>query len=304
MQKFELHIDIGSNQNSIIIEIDKQCKLNQYPLSIGQIKQAITKGALWLTRGKSTLRIRKIKKSLQACDQLHFYFDEKILSQVPNEATLIEDLHDYSIWFKPYGMLSQGSKWSDHCTIARWAETKVLPERPAFIVHRLDRATSGLIIIAHSKKAAQGFSKIFEQHQLDKHYQAIVHGHYDLCSIKTKTRVIDSDIDGKPAKSIVSFLDYHHDSNTSLLQIKIETGRKHQIRKHLASIDFPVVGDRLHGIKTINYPNDLNLQLSAVSLSFNCPLSHERRSFHLADELTPKLFYTAEKLATINNSDI
>ncbi len=54
----------------------------------------------------------------------------------------------------PYGMLSQGSKWSDHCTIARFAQQHLTPERPVFIVHRLDRAATGLILIAHSKKTS------------------------------------------------------------------------------------------------------------------------------------------------------
>jgi len=297
MQKFELHIDIVSAQSSIITELSKHCQINQHSLSNGQIKQAITKGALWLSRGKSTQRLRKVKKQLSPLDKLHFYFDEKVLSLLPDKAILIQDLHDYSIWYKPYGMLSQGSKWSDHCTIARWAETQLIPQRPAFIVHRLDRAASGLIIIAHSKKAAQGFSKLFEQHQLNKYYQVIVHGQFDAVNVSSTARLIETDIDGKSAKSTFSYLDYHQDSNTSLLQVKIDTGRKHQIRIHSASIGYPVVGDRLHGNKTTDYPENLNLQLCAVKLSFNCPLSNKLSHFELPSNLKPNLVNVAEKLA-------
>jgi len=303
MQKFELHIDIESSQSTVVAEISKHCQVNQYSLSNAQIKQAITKGALWLSRGKSTLRLRKVKKQLAPLDKLHFYFDEKVLAQTPDKAVLIQDLHDYSIWYKPYGMLSQGSKWSDHCTIARWAETQLTPQRPAFIVHRLDRAASGLIIIAHSKKAAQGFSRIFEQHQLDKYYQVIVHGQLNSENDSSNPIIIESDIDDKSAKSIVSILDYHPESNTSLLQVKIETGRKHQIRKHVASINYPVVGDRLHGNQSINYPDNLNLQLCAVSLAFGCPLSNEHKNFDLPDELKPSISLTAKKLALINKNE-
>jgi len=303
MQKFELHIDIESSKSTVVTEISKHCQLNQRSLSNSQIKQAINKGALWLSRGKSTLRLRKIKKQLSSLDKLHFYFDENVLAQTPDEAILIQDLHDYSIWYKPYGMLSQGSKWSDHCTIARWAETQLTPQRPAFIVHRLDRAASGLIIIAHSKKAAQGFSRLFEQHQLDKYYQVIVHGKLNSEDEQSDSFIIESDIDDKPAKSIVSYIGYHKKSDISLLQVKIETGRKHQIRKHVASIYYPVVGDRLHGDQAFNYPDNLNLQLCAVSLAFDCPLSNERKSFDLPNELMPNLSFTAEKLALINKNE-
>ena len=106
-----------------------------------------------------------------------------MLSSPVPQALLIEDLIDYSVWYKPYGMLSQGSKWSDHCTIARFAQKNLSNERPAFIVHRLDRAATGLILIAHSKKAAKALSSLFENrtiesNSLEKFYQIIVHGNH------------------------------------------------------------------------------------------------------------------------------
>ena len=79
--------------------------------------------------------------------------------------------------------------------------------------------------------------------------------------------------------------EYSASQNRSLLDIRIETGRKHQIRHHLASMDFPVVGDRLHGR---DQQGD-NLQLTACSLSFCCPLSGESRHYQLPEPLLPKL---------------
>ena len=223
LNKFELHLDITTENSAVITELNQQCALSN-----AQLKQAIQQGALWLTRGKSTQRLRRIKKPLKIADTLHFYYDEHVLSQQPNEALLIEDCSDYSVWYKPYGMLSQGSKWSDHCTIARWAQTHLIPERAAFIVHRLDRAATGIILIAHSKKAARALSTMFEKHDLEKTYHIIVHGDHRL---RPQPDTLTNDVDGKSASSHFTHIEYDEINNASLVQVKIDTGRKHQIRK-------------------------------------------------------------------------
>ncbi len=285
MLHFEHHLQVTTSEQSVI-ELLKQACSNEH-LTIAQIKTAITKGALWLTHKQRTTRLRKVKKVLTTGDQLHFYYDEKVLNQRPLPAQLIADQQDYSIWYKPYGMLSQGSKWSDHCTIARWAETHLLPQRPAFIVHRLDRAASGLIILAHSKKAARAFSHLFEQHSLSKRYHIIVHGHFTT-NENNDALAVSTPVDGKNARSWFSPLSYDAEHDLSLVAVDIETGRKHQIRQHAASIGFPVVGDRLHGLSE-QQPEQINLQLSAVQLAFHCPFTDQMREFSLPESLRPQL---------------
>src|SRR5210317_1548138 len=123
-----------------------------------RIKFAMTQGAVWLTRGRNTQRLRRAKRALRVGDEVHLYYDAKILAETPVEPTLIADVGAYSVWHKPYGLRSQGSKWGDHCTVVRWAERHLEPERPGFTVHRLDRAASGLILVAHSKAMAAALS--------------------------------------------------------------------------------------------------------------------------------------------------
>ncbi|MCF6193973.1 MAG: pseudouridine synthase [Kangiellaceae bacterium] len=129
-------------------------------ISIKKLKLAMTYGAVWLSREKSkTVRVRRAKRKLLKGDKLSIYFDEKILFSPISPAQLISDEGEYSIWNKPSGMFSQGTKWGDHSSIARWVELFGLAKndldlRPAFLVHRLDRATSGIILLAHSKKMA------------------------------------------------------------------------------------------------------------------------------------------------------
>ncbi|MGL1955806.1 MAG: RNA pseudouridine synthase [Colwellia sp.] len=286
---YECHIKVVQSDTALTV-LQNHCLVNKITLSIGQLKQAIAKGALWLTRSKHTQRLRRVKKTLNAGDELHFYYNANVLSAAVDDAQLIADLTDYSVWYKPYAMLSQGSKWSDHCTIARFVQLTLTPERPVFIVHRLDRAATGLLLIAHSKKAARALSAMFEKHALEKHYQIIIHGDHRQ---RSQPEIITVEVNGKNARSTFTCLTYDKDKNQSLVGVKIDTGRKHQIRIHAASIGMPVVGDRLYGGDKDKVTEAINLQLCAVSLKFTCPLTNDEvgkeRLFKLPDELRPKL---------------
>ena len=96
----------------------------------------------------------------------------------------------------------------------------------------------------------------------------IVHGEFPE---SIWPQVIENELDEKRAKSSIKRLSYAQPSNRSLLEISIETGRKHQIRRHLIGIGFPVVGDRLYG----NSEDQEDLLLVAASLAFHCPLSNQ-----------------------------
>ncbi|MBM7074110.1 RluA family pseudouridine synthase [Shewanella sp. 202IG2-18] len=270
-----LELPITVNEAAAKLKIT-QLLANESKLSQSQIKDAMQKGAVWLQRGKNKQRVRRASKPLQVGDKVEFNYNSQLLATSAKEPELISDAGDYSIWFKPYGLNCQGSRWCDHLSINRWVEMNFhkltdTQERPVFLVHRLDRATSGLILLCHSKKAARIFSDMFGCRQMDKRYQAIVHG--DLSDLPTEFRV-DQEIDGKPSSSIFSFVDKLNDY--SLLDVKLLTGRKHQIRKHLSHLGHPIVGDRLYS-EVVDESRDLQLQ--AVSLSFICPFTNKNQKF-------------------------
>jgi tRNA pseudouridine32 synthase/23S rRNA pseudouridine746 synthase len=273
--RFEVHIDIVNSESTAV-----DLLAGKTDLSRQHIKQAMTKGAVWFTRGKNTNRVRRAKKTFLPGDTLHLYYDEQVLAEDPPAPELIADEGAYSVWFKPYGLRSQGSKWGDHCTISRWVEQHLEPQRPAFVVHRLDRAATGLIIIAHERKSAAALSKLFQTREVEKHYRVITHGCFPAESI-----TLNGGIDGKPATSHVQRLAYDAATDRSLLDVCIDTGRKHQIRRHLGEAGYPVVGDRLYGRKT----DKQDLQLCAVSLAFTCPVTKLPVQFLLPEAKIPAL---------------
>ena len=250
-------------------------------LSRTLVKQAMANGAVWITRGNQNRRIRRSKTKLRCEDQLHLYYDQKVQDERPPEPTLIEDVGGYSVWLKPRGMRSQGSKWGDHCTIMRWAETHLEPERTSFTVHRLDLNTSGLILVAHSKSDAAALAKLFQTREIHKRYRAEVHG--DLSGIDSPLTV-DKELEGKHCVSHLSFVELSEDEKRSLVDIDLETGRKHQIRRHLAGLGHPIVGDRAYGN---GEADGKDLQLTAYRLSFDCPLREKPVYYELDKALLP-----------------
>jgi tRNA pseudouridine32 synthase/23S rRNA pseudouridine746 synthase len=274
----EKHVLIESSEDSPVDLLHQATGLPKQ-----RIKFAMTQGAVWLTRGSNTQRLRRAKRTLRTGDEVHLYYDAQILAEIPAEPTLIADIGGYSVWCKPYGLRSQGSKWGDHCTVMRWAERNLQPERPAFTVHRLDRAANGLILVAHSKKVAAALSKLFRERAVEKRYLAMVAG--DFTPQPNPYRV-ELPIDDKEAVSEFSLQQVSNDGERSLVDVRIETGRKHQIRRHLAELGHPVIGDRLYGT---GEKDGVDLQLTAYLLAFHCPVKDEQVEYRLASEWLPSL---------------
>ena len=270
-QRLEKHIRAGATG---VTAIELLAGHTHSLLSRQQINTAMTNGAVWLETRHGIRRIRRAKKTLQTGESLHLYYDSEIQSQQPAPAELIADEGEYSVWNKPAGMYSQGSKWGDHCSIVRWAEQHLEPCRNASLVHRLDRAASGLILLAHNKLAARALSLMFEQRLISKHYCALVEGDMSRPELPF---TISTPVQDKTAESVIIAAVYNPDEQTTRLMIDRKTGRKHQIRRQLSAAGHPLVGDRLYG----NADTDRDLQLKAVYLGFECPLTGVTRSYSL-----------------------
>lgn len=235
-------------------------------LSKARIKDAMEKGAAWLTRGtEGRRRIRKGKAVLRPADLVELCYDEDILSRTPPEARCLYDEREYSVWYKPAGLMAQGTNFGDHCSLLRQAETAMRP-RPVFLIHRLDREASGLMLLGHGRKAAAALSALFRDQTVRKTYRTEVLG---VLSFPGDEGTISLPLDGKEARTEYRVLCHDPERGTTLLEVEIRSGRLHQIRRHLAMIGFPVMGDPRYGEGN---KDSRGLQLVAVELSFRCPV--------------------------------
>ena len=249
----ELHRPVIYGAQTALDLLDRNTEL-----STAQIRQCFEHGAVWLEATGKPVRLYDSGRLLQPGQKLHLYCNQSTLSSCPYSAELVADQTAFSIWNKPSGMLSQGSKWGDHWTLHRWIKQHVWPQRECLITHRLDRYTEGLIIVAHNDSINRQFHRLFENRAIQKTYRAIVFGEMPLSQVLD----IDSPVDGKHAKTYIRVLDSQPDPALSLLEVIPETGRKHQIRIHLAAAGHPVLNDRLYGQEP--FSGDLMLQASAL----------------------------------------
>ena len=154
------------------------------------------------------------------------------------------------------------------------------PERPG-IVHRLDRDTSGALVVARSDEAHAALQQAIRQREVERRYLALVRGHTRSRTGRISApigrdrrdptrRSLDTD---EPRDAVTRFEVSEALAEHTLLDVSLETGRTHQIRVHLAAIELPVSGDRLYGVK-----GDLGLGrqfLHAYRLRFRHPLIGE-----------------------------
>jgi 23S rRNA pseudouridine1911/1915/1917 synthase len=165
------------------------------------------------------------------------------------------------------------------------------PERPG-IVHRLDRDTSGLMVVARSEAAHARLQDLVRERALERTYLALVRGRPRSRTGRVEAAIgrdrgdptrISMDTDS-PRDAITHFEVEQLWPGHALLRVKLETGRMHQIRVHLAAIDLPVVGDRTYGVPGAGLQRQF---LHAAELSFPHPFSGER--IDARSELPPDL---------------
>lgn len=245
-----------------------------------RIKDAMNKGAVWQQQRGSAQRLRRASKTVPRGTSLSLYYDSDVLQRETPAATLIVDEKSYSVWYKPAGMLAQGTHFGDHCSLLRWCEQAFTPRRDCLLVHRLDREAEGLILIAHSSKAAAAFSKLWQQNAVRKQYRVVVQGQPGAVG---EHRRIEAELDGKPSATEFTIVEFDQERQRSVLAVDLITGRKHQIRRHLAGIGCPVVGDYRYGSGGSGEP----LALRAVSLRFQCPLAGREKNYSIDQASAP-----------------
>ena len=197
---------------------------------------------------------------------------------------ILEEQDDFLVVNKPSGMVTHpaGGNWQGTLVNALLGRMGTLstgshPDRPG-IVHRLDKGTSGVMVVAKSDRAHRNLAEQFQNRQVEKVYLALVWGTVRPRVIKSavgrhhreRRRMAIRSEDGRPARTRI-----HSRENLagfSLVEARPETGRTHQIRVHLQSIRHPVVGDRLYGGERTVSPR--LPELRAALAAFRRPALH------------------------------
>lgn len=266
--KVKDHFPQGSTLGEVLKKISKLDDL--------KVGEAAQKGAVWLQRsGKGKiLKARDLRIILKPDDLVTLNYDERVLSiKLKDHPVLLQDSKHYGVWFKPAGMVTQGTPAGDHTSLLRLVEIE--KKKEIYLIHRLDRETAGLTIVGYSSEGARELSKLFVENKIKKIYHALILG---LPSEERQT--ISASLDGKEA--ITHFKVLKHLESVSLIEVELETGRLHQIRRHLDFIGHPVMGDPKYGRGN---KNRQGLKLLAKSLSFIDPWDNSSKHYECVETL-------------------
>ena len=251
--------------------------------NLGKIPQGLIEKNL--RNGIIKVNKRKVKSSykIKTNDQINifnFEFKERIINKKikfnptkeiikENENLIIDDNEDFIVLNKSAGISVQGGTKSKKNLVDIFAKSKIFQNTKPFSVHRLDKDTSGVFIIAKHRESAQLLTSLFRLRKVHKTYLAICHG-----EINKNSGVWDEDLikfeNNKPiiekAKTIFNVIDKN--SICSLIEMNPITGRKHQLRKQLYAIGNPVYGDQKYKLNYSEKAINKNLMLHSYQIKF------------------------------------
>ena len=229
----------------------------------------------WIRKGELRVNKKRVKQTfkVKSGDLVRvppFNFDESVdaVAKVSDshleflEKLVLLETDDYIVFNKPSGMAVHGGSGVNSGLVERLRLLRPRARR-VDLVHRLDKETSGCVILAKKHSSLVYFFDLFKERKIDKIYYAIVHGRWDkkitkidlpLHRTETKDgqRLVKVDrVNGKKSVTNIRSVTYL-DGDYSLLEIKLETGRTHQIRVHCKAMGHPVAADKKYGFDNLD----------------------------------------------------
>jgi 23S rRNA pseudouridine1911/1915/1917 synthase len=178
--------------------------------------------------------------------------------------TIVHEDEDLIIVEKPAGLLTAPTPESDRNNLASLlGRPDGEARRVVFVVHRIDLDTSGLLVFAKNDETNRALSEVFREHRLSREYLAVVSG-----AVSDDLQTIEHPVGGKRALTRVSIVERFGERAT-LVRVRLETGRTHQIRLHFQAEGHPVLGDATYGRPQGNDPP--RMALHATRLAFAHP---------------------------------
>ena len=250
---------------------------------LGKIPQGLIEKNL--RNGKIKLNQKKVKSSqkVRTDDKISFFnfnFEEKIKQSKTkfnpnkeiikqNEDLIIENNDNFIVLNKASGISVQGGTKSKKNLVDIFTKSEIFEGSKPYSVHRLDKDTSGVFIMAKNRESAQLLTSLFRLRKIHKTYLAICQGEITKNSGTWEDDLIRYDGDKKVienAKTIYKVLDKN--SEASLLELKPITGRKHQLRKQLYATGNPIFGDTKYKLSNSNKGINKNLMLHSYQIKF------------------------------------
>ncbi len=251
---------------------------------LGKIPQGLIEKNL--RNGKLKLNQKKVKSSqkVKTGDKLNIYnfnFEEKIEQQKKkynpsneiikeNEDLIIENNDNFVVLNKQSGISVQGGTKSKKNIIDIFAKSNLFRDEKPYSVHRLDKDTSGVFIIAKNRETAQLLTSLFRLRKVYKTYLAICNGELilidkgvlknDLIRFENAKKIIEK------AETKYEILDKNN--NATFIQLNPITGRKHQLRKQLFSLGNSIIGDKKYNSTNNSKINNKNLMLHSYEIKF------------------------------------
>jgi 23S rRNA pseudouridine1911/1915/1917 synthase len=283
-------VNIKVNEENVGKRIDSFIPMVQEDISRSMVQKLIEQKNIKVN-GKETKHSYKLKLN----DEIEIFVPEaKEINLKAQDIPLnvIYEDNDIIVINKPKGMVVHPANGNPDGTLVNAVMNKCKDSlsgiggeiRPG-IVHRLDKDTSGAIIVAKNDKAHIALSEQLKNHEVKKTYLALVRGiikeneatiNMPIARSKKDRKKMDVDKDGKEAITHFKVLGRYKNKYT-LLQINLETGRTHQIRVHLSHIGYPIIGDEVYS----NGKNEWNISgqcLHAWKLEFIHPITGKKIS--------------------------
>ena len=259
------------------MRLDRWIKNNigKYPQSL--LEKSIRKGKIKLNKKKTNSSYK-----LKIGDEVSFYnfnyeFKKiKTIKYTPskknldeNEKSLIEDNDDFIVINKKTGVSVQGGTKSKNNLIDIFSNSNLFKDTKPYSVHRLDKETSGVMIIAKNYNSAKLLTSLFRLRKVHKTYLAICHGVFKNKKGEIRGNLIKYEKEKKISELAITNYNVISSNNFfSFLELKPITGRKHQLRKQLSFMGNPIVGDVKYNIIKSKNKDQKKLMLHSYKIKF------------------------------------